>query len=140
MSNIFQSKFIAKITDSGTVNFFIGADPECLNELPANAQFTVVYSPTLNTPWEVVEFCVIEPKKAYAVIKRRELVGRELSYFETLSKFNQLKQRYQALSSRNQPHSVQTLSDVRHTPQARPLTAYMVKGNKKLSKLRPRRG
>src|SRR4051812_25759723 len=111
MSNIFQSKFIAKITDSGNVNFFIGADPECLNELPANAQFTVVYSPTHNTPWEVVEFCVIEPKKAYAVIKRRELVGREQNYFETLLRFSQLKHKYQTLSSHNQPHSKGTLSD-----------------------------
>lgn len=64
--------------------FYYGAEPERLQTLPAEAQFTMVYSPNDGEGWQSVRYSVIENQKGYHVLERRPLEDDEISYFERL--------------------------------------------------------
>ncbi|MCA0457978.1 MAG: hypothetical protein LCI00_28690 [Chloroflexi bacterium] len=66
--------------------FYYGADVGRLNLLPADAEFTMVYSPTGSEGWQSVRYSVFDNQKGYGVLERRSLDIDEVDYFERLLK------------------------------------------------------
>lgn len=64
--------------------FYYGAEPERLQSLPADTQFTMVYSPNDGDSWQSVRYNVMENQKGYTVVERRTLDADEIFYFEGL--------------------------------------------------------
>ncbi len=64
--------------------FYYGAEPERLQLLPADTEFTMVYSPNEGDGWQSVRYSVIENQKGYNVLERRPLDADEILYFERL--------------------------------------------------------
>lgn len=73
---------VQRLSDS-TI-FYFGAAPNDLHTLPAEAEFTMVYSPVNENGWESVRYSVIPDHKGYAVLERRLLRGDEIHHFEHL--------------------------------------------------------
>lgn len=64
--------------------FYFGAGPNTLQELPADSEFVMVYSPANDTGWESVKYTVLSNQRGYSVLERRSLEPEEISYFECL--------------------------------------------------------
>jgi hypothetical protein len=92
------SPIIAKTVHERT-NFFFNCNPDQLDALQPCSTFTIVYAPVDDENWEAVDYRVIEPRKAYAVIKRRKISALEVYFFENLQRFNDLKQHYETFSN-----------------------------------------
>lgn len=71
---------------AGAAIFYYGADVGRLHLLPADAEFTMVYSPTDDTGWQSVRYSVFDNQKGYGVLERRTLDTDEVDYFEALLK------------------------------------------------------
>jgi hypothetical protein len=97
MEDLLNFQHIEPIIANGVINFCLEAKPNQIAKMPPKSQFSIVYSPVENHRWEMVNYRVIEPQKAYAVISRRELSIMERQYFENLLKFTVLKGKYASL-------------------------------------------
>jgi len=77
-----RPRFIRRFADYNI--FYLQADPNCLHNLPADAEFTMVYSPQEDEGWQAVQYQVIDVGRGYTVLERRALETDEIRYFEQL--------------------------------------------------------
>ena len=75
----------------GSTNFYYGVHPQKIQYLPAQAEFSVVYSPKDGDGWQYVKYRMFGNDAGLAVITRRELNAEEVAYFENLTKNSKLE-------------------------------------------------
>jgi hypothetical protein len=68
----------------GNVIFYYGVKPDGLSKLPAQSEFTLVYSPSQDYGWEAVHYRVLHTDKTYFVVDRRDLIIDEIQHFQRL--------------------------------------------------------
>ena len=64
--------------------FYYGVKPGLINQLKGKAEFTTVYSPTVEQGWEYVHYQIFEKQNGLVVLERRALNADEIAYFERL--------------------------------------------------------
>jgi hypothetical protein len=74
----------------GVASFYYGIQPNAVQNLRANDEFTVVYSPKGKDVWRSVRFSVIGDQKDYSILEMRILEPAEIAYLE--GKLNPTKQ------------------------------------------------
>ena len=55
-----------------------------VQNLTANAEFTLVYSPRDNKGWEATSYRVLADKKGYIVVENRLLKAAEIPHFKKM--------------------------------------------------------
>ena len=70
----------------GSTNFYYGVHPHKIQYLPAQAEFSVVYSPKDGDGWQFVSYQIFGNDSGMAVTLRRDLNGKEIAHFEALAK------------------------------------------------------
>jgi hypothetical protein len=70
----------------GSTNFYYGVHPYKIQTLPAQAEFSVVYSPKDGDGWQFVSYRMFGNDSGMAVTMRRDLSLDEIVYFEALAK------------------------------------------------------
>ena len=70
----------------GSINFYYGVHPHKIQYLPAQAEFSVVYSPKDGDGWQFVSYRMFGNDNGMAVTLRRDLNGEEIAHFEALAK------------------------------------------------------
>ena len=64
--------------------FYYGVKAGHIHQLPANTQFSVVYSPKDQWGWEFVCYQIFQELNGLVVLERRVLNADEIAYFELL--------------------------------------------------------
>ena len=72
------------LSDKGSVIFYYGTYSFMLQNLPAYAEFTLVYSPRDNNGWEATSYRVLADKTGYIVVENRLLTAAEIGYFKKM--------------------------------------------------------
>ena len=70
----------------GSTNFYYGVHPYKIQSLPAQAEFSVVYSPKDGDGWQFVSYKMFGNDSGMAVTLRRDLTPEEIAHFEALAK------------------------------------------------------
>src|SRR5690349_1966627 len=76
----------------GNIIFYYGVKPDGLSKLPAQSEFTLVYSPSQDYGWEAVHYRVLHRDKSYFVVDRRDLMINEIQHFQQLLQNQPLEQ------------------------------------------------
>ena len=63
-------------------SFYYGVQPNAVQNLRANDEFTVVYGPQDQDVWRAVRFSVIGDQKDYDILEMRVLEPAEIAYLE----------------------------------------------------------
>ena len=86
MSGLLDASPTAVQHHEGSTNFYYGVHPHKIQYLPAQAEFTVVYSPKDGDGWQLVKYRMFGESGGMAVVTRRDLSVEEVTYFEKMVK------------------------------------------------------
>ncbi|MCA0455513.1 MAG: hypothetical protein LCI00_16180 [Chloroflexi bacterium] len=83
MSPLDQLQPNSIVKEHGVTVFYCGVKPQAMHRLPANSEFTLIFSPSDVQGWEAVRYRIPGDKKGYYVVDRHSLLPDEITYFET---------------------------------------------------------
>jgi hypothetical protein len=88
MSGLMDAPFTAVQHHEGSTNFYFGVHPYKIQYLPAQAEFSVVYSPKNGDGWQFVKYKMFPEGSGIAVVERRDLTPEEIAHFEDQAKLS----------------------------------------------------
>ena len=82
MNNLIGIHPAGIVRSLGVASFYYGVQPNAVQNLSANDEFTVVYRPKGKDVWHSVRFSVIGDQEDYDILEMRILEPAEIAYLE----------------------------------------------------------